>query len=409
MLTASSNHHGNCYAWTTERTEAPFFCKDCLKEVVLKKGRVRAHHFAHKSPVTCQYGIGETDAHHKAKKGIFEALKANPNCSYCELEQRVNNVVPDIYAIIKEAPVAIEIQRSNMTVQDVYDRTVARHKNGLSVIWVIPSIDQLKIFKEDNQDVCRVPKWLECIHAIGFGRIYVWSGNGESVIPLHFCKFTRYVHEKDFYNSDGEYMIAGGYDKTLKDRKIVKYAPRKIIDIGTDFYSSKRDYFYTKNYSLPSCLIWRDSMKSWWEVKKKTAFHVTKVNYDTHVPDNIVDNAQRDRDEKWFDYRDKPQVSSGRFEAFGVSVSSRYGHDSEVAEMLGFVEDLAREGLAGVLEEVFYDSKACLCTFEFAPGFDLKGHRAEIVLSCAKRHISQFIWDDRYEQSDAFDDMGNED
>lgn len=55
-------------------------------------------------------------------------------------------------------PVAIEIQRSNMTVQDVYDRTVARHKNGLSVIWVIPSINQLKIFKEDNQDVCRVPK-----------------------------------------------------------------------------------------------------------------------------------------------------------------------------------------------------------------------------------------------------------
>ena len=52
--------------------------------------------------------------------------------------------------------------------------------------------------------------------------------------------------------------------------------------------------------------------------------------------------------------------------------------------MLGFVEDLVRESLAGVLEEVFYDSKACLCTFEFAPGFDLKGHIAEIVLSCAK-------------------------
>lgn len=116
-------------------------------------------------------------------------------------------------------PVAIEIQRSNMTVQDVYDRTVARHKNGLSVIWVIPSINQLKIFKEDNQDVCRVPKWLECIHAMGFGRIYVWSGNREYVIPLHFSKFTRYVHETYFYNSDGEYMITGRYDKALKDKK----------------------------------------------------------------------------------------------------------------------------------------------------------------------------------------------
>lgn len=408
MLTASSNHRAHCYAWTTERSEAPFFCKECLKEVVLRKGRVRAHHFAHKAPVTCQYGLGETNEHHKAKRGIFEALKINPNCSYCELEQKVNNVIPDIYAIIKEIPVAIEIQRSNMTVQDVYDRTVARHKNGLSVIWVIPSIDQLKIFREDHQDVCRVPKWLECIHAMGFGRIYVWSGNGETVIPIHFDKFTRYIPEKDFYNSDGEYMTAGGYDKTLKDRKIVTYAPKKIIDIGTDFYSRKRDYFYTKNYSLPSCLIWRDSMKSWWEVKKKTTSHVTQGNYYNHIPDDIVENVQCDSDEK-LSGDNKPQVSSGRFEAFGVSVWSRYDHDSEIAEMLGFVEDLACEGLEGVLEEVFYDSKACLCTFEFAPGFDLKGHIAEIVLSCAKRHISQFIWDDRYEQSDAFDDMGNED
>lgn len=53
--------------------------------------------------------------------------------------------------------------------------------------------------------------------------------------------------------------------------------------------------------------------------------------------------------------------------------------------------------------------RLAFATFEFAPGFDLKGHIAEIVLSCAKSHISQFIWDGRYEQSDAFDDMGNED
>ncbi len=32
-------------------------------------------------------------------------------------------------------------------------------------------------------------------------------------------------------------------------------------------------------------------MKSWWEVKKKTASHVTQVNYDNHVPDNIVEIA----------------------------------------------------------------------------------------------------------------------
>lgn len=255
MLTASSNHRARCYAWTTERNEAPFFCKECLKEVILRKGRVRAHHFAHKSPVACQYGLGETEEHRKAKKGIFEGLKKNPNCSYCELEERVNSVIPDIYAIIKEIPVAVEVQRSNMTVQDVCDRTLAHYKNGLSVIWVIPSIDQLKTYREDNQDVSRVPKWLECLHALAYGRIYVWSGNGETVMPIHFDKFTRYIPSNEFYNSDGEYMEVGGYDKVLKDRKVVTPAPQGFVDIGTDFYSSQREYFPTKNYTLPSCLI----------------------------------------------------------------------------------------------------------------------------------------------------------
>ena len=46
-------------------------------------------------------------------------------------------------------------------------------------------------------------------------------------------------------------------------------------------------------------------MKSWWEVKKKTASHVTQVNYDKQVPDYLVDNAHRDSDEKWFG-GDKP-------------------------------------------------------------------------------------------------------
>ncbi|MTJ91569.1 MAG: competence protein CoiA [Desulfovibrio sp.] len=236
MLTALSSHRTHCYAWVTEKNEAPFFCKECLKEVILRKGSVRIHHFAHKSPVTCQYGLGETDVHHKAKKGIFEALKTNPNCSYCELEKKINNAIPDVYAVIKKVPVAIEIQRSNITVQDVCDRTLAHHKNGLSVIWVIPSIDQLKIFREDNQDVSRVPKWLECLHALAYGRVYVWSGNGEAIIPIHFDRFTRYVPSKEFYNSYGEYVEVGGYDRTLKDRKIVLPAP-ELVSIGTDFCS----------------------------------------------------------------------------------------------------------------------------------------------------------------------------
>jgi len=115
-----------------------------------------------------------------------------------------------------------------------------------------------------------------------------------------------------------------------------------------------------------------------------------------------------DSDKKWFGEKDT-QVSPAQFEAFGVSVWSRYGKAGEIAEMLLFVRDVAWEGLESVLEQVFYDSKADLCTFEFSPDFDLKGHKADTVLSCAKKHISQFMWGDYVHHSNAIDDMGDED
>lgn len=42
---------------------------------------------------------------------------------------------------------------------------------------------------------------------------------GNMLFLYIFSKFTRYVHETYFYNSDGEYMITGRYDKALKDKK----------------------------------------------------------------------------------------------------------------------------------------------------------------------------------------------
>lgn len=264
MLTALSNDNPHCYAWSTEKKEGPFFCKSCLQEVILKKGRVRIHHFAHKPPVTCQYGHGESAIHYKAKREIFESLKTNINCSYCELEKKVNNVIPDIYTVIKEFHIAIEIQKSKMTVQDMYNRTIEHYKNNLSVLWIIPSMDELKIFNDDGQLVSRVHKWIEWLHALTYGRIYVWSGNGENVMPIHFTGFMRYIPPREFYDSEGECTSVGDYYKRLKDRKSVIQSPQKYINIANDFQISHRDRFDTKNYTLPSCLIWHDSLKKWW-------------------------------------------------------------------------------------------------------------------------------------------------
>lgn len=42
-------------------------CPECGRMVILKKGRIVTHHFAHKPPVDCAWGRGESHAHREAK------------------------------------------------------------------------------------------------------------------------------------------------------------------------------------------------------------------------------------------------------------------------------------------------------------------------------------------------------
>ncbi|MTJ91570.1 MAG: hypothetical protein F8N36_01710 [Desulfovibrio sp.] len=145
-------------------------------------------------------------------------------------------------------------------------------------------------------------------------------------------------------------------------------------------------------------------MQNWWNARKETLCHVKTEDHSNHTGDNIREDIQMNSAEKWFDEK-SGQVFPCKFEAFGVLVWSRYGQASEIAEMLAFVRDVAWEGLESVLEEVFYDSKASICTFVFAPKFDLKDSRASRVFLCAKKYISQFMWGDDVYNSNDIDDI----
>ena len=61
MLVASNDGSELINAWDAEKDEAPFFCPECKAEVVLKKGQIRQHHFAHTPPFNCMYGEGESE------------------------------------------------------------------------------------------------------------------------------------------------------------------------------------------------------------------------------------------------------------------------------------------------------------------------------------------------------------
>jgi competence protein CoiA len=138
MLVANNKDGNRCMAWLTEKPEMPFYCPECHEEVVLKKGRVRAHYFSHKPPVTCRYGTGESQIHWKVKTAIYEELVVHPQCRECDVEHRLKGVRPDVYLYIRDVPVAIEIQKSTIEIDEIDRRVSCYLKLGIHLIWVVP-------------------------------------------------------------------------------------------------------------------------------------------------------------------------------------------------------------------------------------------------------------------------------
>lgn len=208
-------------AISAQKTDAPFYCPECRNEVTLKKGTVITHHFAHKSPVTCFYGSGETEAHRRAKKEIYDSLIYTGQAENVEIEKSFGDVRADIYAVINDVPVAIEIQRSTLTPESIMRRTASYSNKRISVLWLVLNGGRIK-------NTRFIPKWWEkWLHAAYFGKVFYWIER-EYVIPVKFGPAYSYVEHNDW---------GGGYTKTLKRYKTPVIGDWLSIteDFGTKF------------------------------------------------------------------------------------------------------------------------------------------------------------------------------
>ncbi len=151
----------------------------------MKKGPIRQHHFAHIPPNVCTFGQGETEIHYKAKKSIFEQLSKSPNCSFCELEYKIEDFIPDIYAIIDKVHVAIEVQRSKLSIEYAINKTKFYHSKGISILWVVPDLKIIKFNSKYGENVCHASKWILFFNTLDFGRLYIWSGESDLVEMVH--------------------------------------------------------------------------------------------------------------------------------------------------------------------------------------------------------------------------------
>ena len=244
MLTAARQTSGEkVAAWEVERRDGPFFCFCCRQTVTLRRGEIKAPHFAHVPPVTCEYGTGESEEHRRCKLALFEGLSAHPRVRKCEMERDLGTVRPDVSAYINNVPVAIEVQLSNLSVSRIQYRTAEYARKGIYVLW-------LPVHAQDLRAELYSPSlWEQWLHAAYAGRVYYWL-EGLRVLPVHF---------RDTYAS-----VRG------RTRDYQKLARRKVpIDgnvtlLTDDFRPVSREARSIERGSIPPAKLFMDSQPDWY-------------------------------------------------------------------------------------------------------------------------------------------------
>lgn len=240
----------------TSKGEAPFHCPTCSKEVVIHKGLIRTHHFKHKPPVTCYRGRGESQQHLAAKQEIHDALRLQPNVTDLELEKDLGGAVADVYAKISGVPVAIELQKSTLSVADITARTANYHKLGIAVLWLglwTPTL---------GADRYKPKAWEKWCHAAYFGRVYYWKA-GLIIHPIHFAPYSTYVDERTWYEPGGFEQSAGGYSRRSK----VYRTPRPGVESQLTLSFTRRinGGFRGDKVVVHPCTLYVDRQGQWWK------------------------------------------------------------------------------------------------------------------------------------------------
>lgn len=251
----------------SKNSDEHYYCEQCNEEVIHHKSssQVRIGHFKHKPSNYCPNSLPESIEHIKTKKGIYDYLKKTHNSlKSIELEKWIcnNSIRPDVYLETKKgAKIAIEVQASQLTIDQMISRTEKYFKHDIYVLWVLVW-NKSKISKshyvlnECNwRTDCFTQNGYHCDHSVkltemelflhwmNFKKLIYWDIENEYGNEFYLVTFEKFVgEESEFYSSGGEYQSFGG--RVAKNKKL-------IMDIQFDFSFSELRPSFVKEYPLP--------------------------------------------------------------------------------------------------------------------------------------------------------------
>jgi competence protein CoiA len=248
MLSAKRKSDGQVVtAYMESKGNAPFLCLECNEEVILKTGRYRVNHFAHANPIACKFAEGESDTHRRCKLEIYLALQKEAGVSHLALERPFGNVRPDVSAVIRDVPIAIEVQISSLSQDTIMRRTIEYAQNGMYVLWLLQWTPKLDAKRYTPRH------WERWIHAAYFGRVYYWV-EGLTVVSYHFDPHFRSVPKKSWYSEAGKKVTAGGYSQRLKQHRTV--VREHTLNLATDFAPKQRYWWEGEGLKVPDAKLY---------------------------------------------------------------------------------------------------------------------------------------------------------
>lgn len=246
MLSALDPSGKSCLAWETDKVDGPFICPECRASVLLRKGEVKVHHFAHIPPTNCQYGTGESEQHRQAKMAIYQGLLTHPDVTRLRMERSLRDVRPDVSCFIRDVAVAIEVQLSRLTMAEVIRRTRSYTSKGIAVLWTPPYTPTLQLPRYT------LKQWEKFIHALYFKKLFYWQ-TGQLLQPVTFTTCMIDVPFSEWYDEYGDLCTAGGYSYPSKRWRTPQFLQKCEI---TSLHLVERPDWISPFMTLPKAQIW---------------------------------------------------------------------------------------------------------------------------------------------------------
>lgn len=115
-----------------------YFCPGCGEKLILKKGNVRTHHFAHSASHPC------TDDWHYDMSEWHQRWQAKFPDDYQEVVKISNGKKHRADVLMEDKKVVLEFQHSPLSSEEFEDRNSFYKSLGYKIVWVFDVTDQIE-------------------------------------------------------------------------------------------------------------------------------------------------------------------------------------------------------------------------------------------------------------------------